>query len=482
MDVREEKDWIDGIEEPEDLVQFGPDEEDEVEEEEPHEGGDGDSEEEGDEEEEEEDEAELGPEMRQFMMMMQMMERQQIRCDQRRDKEMKKLLESQQAQHRKTLKALRPKETIDQSIPLPRRIDGDQTISEYLVGFEKIMRERGTPVRKWPAILPSLLNRKYNQALSNLNEEETDDYEKVKEALLAVDVEDLLMAPRRFFEAQKKQGEDFHRFCQKLETYWYHVTKAVDTVKKMRQKTVIERFITFLPHQCATAVRDQKPETTNAAVNYAKEYFVQKQWNIANYLGHGKWAETTNRRRQDNPRRQGGGYRQYQRSRPGHRGDQQSGEEKSAQTGQQQMPETKPEDKKPEEAQKGASKYTYKPTCFTCGKVGHTRKFCRSKPDVNLVQLLGKSKIDDLVTTSGIVEGKEVHDIALDTGADVCVISSDLVPADTEQCGTQVTGTIGGDFKFPKVVVHTTIQGREQSRYQGKPLRRIFYWAKTPQG
>lgn len=446
-----------------------------------------DDEEEEDEEEEEEEEGEedevheedLAPEMRQLMMMMKMMDRQQRRRDEklqrRRDKEqkkqqkmmkesremMKELLATQQEQHRKTLKALRPKETMDQSIPLPRRMEGDQTISEYLVGFEKIMKERGTPSKKWPAILPSLLNRKYNQALRNLDEEETDDYEIVKETLLAVDVEDLLMAPRKFFEAQKKQGEDFHKFCQKLETYWYHVTKAIDTIKKMRQKTIMERFITFLPHQCATAVRDKKPETTNAAINYAKEYFASRQWNINNYLGHGKWAETSGQRRQDYPRRQGGGYRPYQRGQQNYRGEQQR-DDRGSQGRQQQTPETKPEEKKPEETQRqGNSKYTYRPTCFNCGKIGHTRKNCRSKVDVNLVNYLGNLEMDKLLQTSGVIEGKEVHDIALDTGADVCVVSSDLVPANAEKRGTLTAGTIGGKFPFPKVVVHATIKGRQ---------------------
>lgn len=31
----------------------------------------------------------------------------------------------------------------------------------------------------------------------------------------------------------------------------------------------------------------------------------------------------------------------------------------------------------------------------------------------------------------------------------------------TERCGTQVTGTIGGEFEFPKVVINTNIQGRQ---------------------
>lgn len=184
-------------EEERELEYHGPDEHEEAEEEE---------EEEDDEDEEDKEEVDLTPEMGQLMLMMKMMDRQHRKRYERQQRKMRQLLERQQEQHTQTLKALRPNNPVDSSIPPPRRIEVDQTVAEYLVGFEKLMKGRGTPRRKWPAILPSLLDRKYNQALSLLDEEETDNYDIVKETLLAVDVEDLLLAPRRFFEAQKKQG------------------------------------------------------------------------------------------------------------------------------------------------------------------------------------------------------------------------------------------------------------------------------------
>lgn len=337
--------------------------------------------------------------------MMKMMDRQQRKRDKRQQRMMKKkskemmreLLASQQEQHRKTLKALRPKDTVDPSIPPSQHMEADQTVAKYLVGFEKLMKERGTPSRKWPAILPSLLNRKYNQALSILKEEETDDYEIVKETLLAADVEHLLMAPRKFFEAQKKQGEDFHKFCQNLETYYYHTTKDMGNsqdTKKMRQRTVMERFITFLPHQCATAVRDRKPETTNAAINYAKEYFAGRQWSITNYLGHRKWADSGQRR--PDYRRQGEGYRHHRGGRQtNYQRNQQGGDKGSQGRQQQQTQEGKPKEKKTEEPQRqGDSKSPYsKPKCFNCGKLGHIKKNCRAKVDVNLLRVFGKARV-----------------------------------------------------------------------------------------
>lgn len=243
-----------------------------------------------DDDEPDEDGEEITREMRQMMTMMRMMEKQ-------RKKELEKILKNQQLQHRKTLKALKPREDIDTSIPLPRKIENEQTITKYLISFERTMKERGTPKKKWTAILPSLLNRKYTLALSGLTEEESSEYDIVKETLTAIDVEDLLMAPQRFFDTAKPQGEDFHQYCQKKEVYWNHMMKHMKTIRQAGQRIVMERFLTFLPHQCAISVRDRKPETVNMAVNYAKEYFAARQWNPKNYLGAGRWADTQNQRR-----------------------------------------------------------------------------------------------------------------------------------------------------------------------------------------
>lgn len=390
------------------------------------------------------------------MQMEEQRQQQQIMREQQET--LRELIRSQQEQNRKTLTALKPKDNIDTSIPLPRRIDQDQTIAEYLVGFEKIMRERGTPQSKWTAILPSLLNRKYSQALTNLDEDDTNDYEIVRETLMAVDVEDLLMAPRRFFEANKKQGDDFQRFLQKLETYWNHVTKKIETLKKMRQLTVMERFITFLPHQCASIVRDKKPETPNAALNYAREYFIQRGWSIRDYLGHGRWADQSGPGRRDGRdgrRNYNGGYRQGQRqqTRTRDEGDRHESPKETTEASQ----EKDSGDQKRQQDRKSV----FKPTCYECGKVGHTKRFCRSKPDVNLVNYLGYVKMDKLLKTRGTIEGKEAAEIALDTGADVSVVCDEFVDEKTRKCGKQIAGTIGGDFEFPRVIIETEIQGRK---------------------
>lgn len=89
--------------------------------------------------------------------------------------------------------------------------------------------------------------------------------------------------------------------------------------------------MTFLPHQCATAVRDKKPTSTNAAVNLAKEFFLQRGWNIAKYLGHGKWADQSGPSKPDYQRRPNGGYRQNNRQQRNYHNETPTSEDKLSQ-------------------------------------------------------------------------------------------------------------------------------------------------------
>lgn len=285
------------------------------------------------------------------------------------------------------------------------------------------------------------------------------------EAMLrAADAEANAQTPMNFFSAMKKSRGTFPRFCARLTKFYYRTTAHHPEMREAKEigvTWIMERFIYSLPYNAQAYVHRRKPETVAQACSLAEEFFGNNRMSVANYKGNGQFHSRDTGG--DRGQRRFGGQQQYQE-----RGQRQ----RYYQQQQQRQPENKQEEKavtpyKPPQ-HRGDSKSPKNTkgekeiSCFRCGELGHYSRQCKAKVDVKLLERLGSLPIDEKVTERGLVAGRDVKTIMLDTGADTSVISSDLVPEGTPTEGTVIMRGMGGTWMpCPYVSLPIFVKGKE---------------------
>nr|XP_056721632.1 zinc finger and SCAN domain-containing protein 31-like [Euleptes europaea] len=147
----------------------------------------------------------------------------------------------------------------------------------FLASFEQVAEACRWPKEEWVAHLLPALNGEPERAFSNLDSQDRRDYAKVKLAILRGD------AMRR-----EKQRQYFRRFCyletegprgtysrlQELCHGWLRVKKH--TKEQILELLILEQFLTILPPEIQSWVRESSPDTCAQAVALAEE-FLQMQ-------------------------------------------------------------------------------------------------------------------------------------------------------------------------------------------------------------
>ncbi|XP_054833961.1 zinc finger and SCAN domain-containing protein 31-like [Eublepharis macularius] len=147
----------------------------------------------------------------------------------------------------------------------------------FLDSFEQVAEACRWPKEEWTTRLLPALSGEPEQAFSNLDIQERGDYAKVKAAIL-----------RREAMRREKQRQHFRRFCyQEAEgprgTYsrlqefchgWLRVKKQ--TKEQILELLILEQFLTVLPPEIQSWVRESSPDTCAQAVALAEE-FLQMQ-------------------------------------------------------------------------------------------------------------------------------------------------------------------------------------------------------------
>ena len=133
---------------------------------------------------------------------------------------------------------------------LPTFIDGKDDIDSYLERFERYAKKQQWKQEDWAIFLSTLLTGKALDVYTRMPKEETDNYDKVKEALLKryqLTEEGFQM---KFRDSKPEYGESPEQYITRIGNYltrWMKLAKVKEDCNGLRQLIIMEQFNNMCP-------------------------------------------------------------------------------------------------------------------------------------------------------------------------------------------------------------------------------------------
>ena len=312
------------------------------------------------------------------------------------------------------------------SLKLAKLAESDD-IEVYLTTFERLMAAYEIDASRWAFLLAPQLTGKAQQAYAAMSESDSSKYEEVKTAILRrYDINEETYR-QRFRSAKQKGGETPIELTTRLQDLADKWLKECDSKEKVVDVIIREQFLNTLPEDVRVWVKERQPATSKEAGRLAEDYLQ---------------ARKATGRLESNGRMD---------KRPGPPGGPAVGPRQCLGCGQlghwirecpkKAMPlaggppreHSLRKERQPREALR----------CFNCGKRGHLAMKC---PDRALFcdssrSCLGRgvSRQEQGTSRRGLVEGRYVTDILLDTGCSRTLVHRDLVAPGSMLEGEAVT-------------------------------------------
>ena len=270
------------------------------------------------------------------------------------------------------------------------KLNEKDDIEAYLTTFERLMTAYAVAKTKWIFKLAPQLTGKAQQAYAALPTDQALDYDVVKAAILRrYDITEETYRQR--FRASTKGVEETHReLATRLGDLANKWLKDVTTVDQIKDAVVLEQFLNCLSPTIRIWIKERKPKSVLEAGQLADDY--------------------TEARKQVKEEKNSSGDTS-QKGKP------------STPTPEEVQPGKGSSKDKRNQRQRWGNEDSHL-TCYNCNKRGHVASKCPNKA----LYCGLRNAHDSTLKKSGVVEGKYVKDILLDTGCSMTLVHHKLVP------------------------------------------------------
>ena len=308
--------------------------------------------------------------------------------------------------------------------------EGDD-IENYLTTFERVAQTYKWTKETWVVKLVPHLTGKAQAAYAAMSTEDSNSYDKVKEAILRrYDITEETYR-QRFRALSKGSGESYRDMYVRLKDLFNKWVKPdVNNVQKVSEILIMEQLVDNMPPGVQIWVREHKPKTGTEAADLADDYSDARR---GVQIDSGKKFSQKN-----------GGNKP---GTSGYKGDKGTGKLDEASTGS-----------------KIDHKATFKSEtktqiiCRRCKQPGHIERFCKQPKEALYIQMKGSNQqhVPSYVCT-GYIDGIETE-VKLDSGADVIIVHRDLVNPSKVMSNTKLQlECVHGD-KVSHPTAHVSIQ------------------------
>ena len=143
---------------------------------------------------------------------------------------------------------------------LPAFVDGKDDLDSYLNRFERLAKANGWEEADWAVNISALLSGRALEVYTRLNEDDANDYTKLKEALLqryGLTGEGYRMRMR---DAKPEPDESPQQFIHRLTSYlkkWITLTDTEHSFEGLQNLIIHEQFMNICPRQLTIYLREK---------------------------------------------------------------------------------------------------------------------------------------------------------------------------------------------------------------------------------
>ena len=330
----------------------------------------------------------------------------------------------------------------DKDVRVQKLTENDDIVA-YLTTFERLMKAYEVKEEKWAFKLATNLVGKAQQAYAALSPEEAGIYEKVKEAiLLRYDItEDSYR--QKFRSLKRNPRESGRELVARLDDLAAKWLKSCKTPEEVRDRIILEQFLNTLPEEVRIFVKERKPKSAGEAGKLADDFSQARK--SEEKIEEKKKSEKTSKSC-------------HNCGKFGH----------IAKDCRMKIPKN---GEQGHTTNKSVKKDLREIECFNCHKKGHystncprNAMFCVERK----VNQCGTMPMERKKTCTrpgmlrkGLVEGKEVQDILLDTGCTRTLVHQDLVPEEKVREGNAIAIRCahGDTVLYPLAEISLEVEG-----------------------